>query len=448
MAHGRPAPPRRPGSVAEPAFDVAAIARFEHQCREASEGWARFFRETGIEPFVVTYEDFAENYEAVIRRILAFLGVPGADDLPIVSTRLKKQSDATTDEWAAHYLELRGRDGGDDDAPAPMTIPDEWKRWIGENKLLKATDISIVNTLVRHGFRRTEASAEVRRAEASPYLQAGDWNSQRLQKTESLLGALRSLARLHPRYGTIDRHPGLSRSEFLEGYYAANRPVILEGLMDDWPARTLWGPGYFKEKLGDAEVEVMSGREAHADYEMNADRHRRKMRFADYVDLVYAGPSSNDHYLVANNHFFHHPGAKDLLRDIELFPEYLDPALIEAHTYFWFGPAGTLTPLHHDALNILFAQVLGRKQIKMIPALEIDLLYNDVGVYSKVDPNAPNLERWPKFRDATVIDVVLGPGEVLFIPVGWWHQVRPWTSARPSRRPASCFPTDSSGRCP
>jgi ribosomal protein L16 Arg81 hydroxylase len=27
-------------------------------------------------------------------------------------------------------------------------------------------------------------------------------------------------------------------------------------------------------------------------------------------------------------------------------------------------------------------------------------------------------------RDATIIDIVVEPGEVLFMPVGWWHHVR------------------------
>jgi len=52
------------------------------------------------------------------------------------------------------------------------------------------------------------------------------------------------------------------------------------------------------------------------------------------------------------------------------------------------------------------------------------LLQSTRGVYSLVDPEKPDLERFPGFARATVREVVLSPGEMLFIPVGWWHHVR------------------------
>jgi len=33
-------------------------------------------------------------------------------------------------------------------------------------------------------------------------------------------------------------------------------------------------------------------------------------------------------------------------------------------------------------------------------------------------------EEFPLFRDAEFVEGVLGPGECLYIPVGWWHYVR------------------------
>ncbi|MGH7136354.1 MAG: cupin-like domain-containing protein, partial [Pirellulales bacterium] len=342
---------------------------------------------------------------------------------------LKKQADATTDEWVDRYLRLKGRPPVTRAAaqavpPAPAGIPESWKRWIGENKLLKTSDEAIVDVLVKNGFARAEAAAEVERAAANPYLQAGDWYVQRLKKLHSLLGIYRELAKLRPSGEGLQRRSGVSRQEFLQDYYIANRPVVLEGLMDDWPAMRRWTPDYLKTLLGDEEVEIMAGRADDPNYEINCQQHRRTVRFHEYVDMVHSGAQTNDYYLVANNGFLKRPKPKQLLADVVMFEEYLDPRLVDGGVFFWYGPAGTVTPLHHDTSNIFMAQVRGRKRIRLISPNDVEFLYNDIGVFSPVDCDAADLARWPQFRKAEVREVLLEPGEVLFIPVGWWHHVR------------------------
>ena len=70
------------------------------------------------------------------------------------------------------------------------------------------------------------------------------------------------------------------------------------------------------------------------------------------------------------------------------------------------------------------AQVAGRKKFRLIPSTQADFVYNREGVYSDVDCENPDASLYPKFRNATIIDVTVEPGEVLFVPVGWWHHVR------------------------
>jgi hypothetical protein len=200
--------------------------------------------------------------------------------------------------------------------------------------------------------------------------------------------------------------------------------VIVEGLMTKWRAMTVWTPEYLKSTVGDEPIEIMSGREADPHYELNIERHRKRVGFCEYVDMVFSGRETNDYYLVANNVFFRNPGALALLGDLELFTEYLRPTAHENQTFLWLGPAGTVTPLHHDTCNILMAQVAGRKRVRLIAPSQLQWVYNDISVYSRVDCENPDLERWPEFRNVKMLDVVLEPGEVLFLPVGWWHHVR------------------------
>lgn len=107
-----------------------------------------------------------------------------------------------------------------------------------------------------------------------------------------------------------------------------------------------------------------------------------------------------------------------------MFDEYLDPRLGDGGVFFWYGPAGTVTSLHHDTSNIFMAQVRGRKRVRLISPTELEFLYNDIGVFSPIDCDNPDLARWPQFAKVEVREVQLAPGDVLFIPVGWWHHVR------------------------
>ena len=378
-----------------------------------------------------------------------------------IPPRLKKQSDAVTEAWLPAYLAHRagapapqgsmlqiGRapaatiqipravsqaaaaavplsSGSAAPAinPAARPIPDGWKTWIGANRLRGMADSTLVEIMARKGLDRGLAAAEVARSAKDPYFAVAQQAQQRLDKATALLAAISDLQGLHAAAGTIERRSGLSHRQFLDEYYSLNRPVILEGLMADWPAMHLWTPDYLKSRIGDEVVEVMADRNADPMFERNSQKHRREMRFGDYVDLVYGGDTTNEYYLVANNGFFQRPNVRVLLDDIRVFPEYLKPDNTGG-IFLWFGPGGTLTPLHHDTSNIFMAQVSGRKRVRIVPSSQQPRLYNNVGVFSDVDPENPDFARHPEFRKATVIDLILEPGEVLFMPVGWWHHVR------------------------
>jgi ribosomal protein L16 Arg81 hydroxylase len=40
---------------------------------------------------------------------------------------------------------------------------------------------------------------------------------------------------------------------------------------------------------------------------------------------------------------------------------------------------------------------------------------------------APDLEKFPEFAKATPMDVILGPGDFIYIPSRTWHYVRSLT---------------------
>jgi hypothetical protein len=291
--------------------------------------------------------------------------------------------------------------------------------WIAENLLLGVSPAALVDVLASTGFNRNEAIIEVDAALKSPYLQGATRLQNRLDKREWIINISARLNRVQPI--EIVRREKLSGQEFLAQYYSTNRPVIITGMLDNWPALHKWGCDYFRQTLAGREVEVQFGREADGDYEKNSIAHKRKMAFGEYIDRVERGPS-NDFYMTANNDSANRAALSELWQDILPLPEYLNPHAPGAG-FLWFGPAGTITPLHHDLTNNFMAQVIGRKKIKLISVAETARLYNSRHCFSEIDLGQPDLARFPAFQGVPVAECILQPGEILFLPVGWWHYV-------------------------
>lgn len=41
----------------------------------------------------------------------------------------------------------------------------------------------------------------------------------------------------------------------------------------------------------------------------------------------------------------------------------------------------------------------------------------------QVDFERPDYARFPKFKEAKGCETVIGPGDVLYIPIYWWHHI-------------------------
>jgi ribosomal protein L16 Arg81 hydroxylase len=278
--------------------------------------------------------------------------------------------------------------------------------------------------MTANGIPRDHAAAEVQRANEDPYLLAAKDVQKRLDKAFRLLETFDVLASFRPSGLGVERRTNVSRAEFLDVYYCANRPLVIRNLLDDWPAMRLWNSAYLKDTMGDAEVEIMAGRDANLRYDLEPDRYRRSIRFSEFIDRIYSGVDTNDSYLVANNGFFSNPAASRLQGDFAPPAEYLSPQQSASNCFLWLGPAGAVTRLHYDSCNILAALVMGRKRFKFISPGQTQYLYNEEGVFSSVDCETPNFVKHPDFRKVSIIDVTIEAGETLFIPVGWWHHVR------------------------
>jgi trehalose 2-sulfotransferase len=280
--------PERPeDSTANPGFDPRAIARLERVLEQNEANWQSFFRENGITPLLIHYEDLASDYTGTITTVLKWLGIEDADAVAIPPPRLQRQSDLRSEEWLARYTAFKGDAGTvteePDESSNPLsepirqnleTIPSVWKQWVAQSKMTRTSDNVIVEVLVKNGYGRDVALAEVKKAASDPYLIGSARRQQRLNKAISLLSIQGQLARLDSR-AVVERRSVLSRDEFRDRYYAANRPVVIQGLMTEWRATTAWTPDYLKSVAGEHTVEVMRARQIQAAPPLSAASLRR-----------------------------------------------------------------------------------------------------------------------------------------------------------------------------
>ena len=310
----------------------------------------------------------------------------------------------------------------------PFVFTPEWRRWLTQQRASGASRDALLGQLIARGIPRALAiqaldhhmrelpDALLRIPERAPLAD----KSTPAAQTAHILGLRRALEGLHehalPRLNT----PGAG--DFFATYYCANRPVVMQDFASQWPALKSWRMPALRARLGDHEVSVTRGREQQEFCDVHFDKLTAQTTLGEFIEEVMAlgDTPSNDLYMIANNRNAEDPALlAALLKDVELPPGYFKEGAHRGSTSFWLGPAGTVTPMHHDTSNIVFCQVVGEKQFTLVSPLQLEMLGGaHHGFYSGV--RAEQLEA----AGIPHSTVVLKPGSALFIPVGWWHEVR------------------------
>ncbi|MCB8990727.1 MAG: sulfotransferase [Ardenticatenaceae bacterium] len=87
-------------------FKPDVIREFIMQTVSHGTAWQEYFKQNGIQPYIVVYEDFVSAYEKTAKEILEYLGIHYHEEILFGERRLKQQADALTEEWVHRYLEM------------------------------------------------------------------------------------------------------------------------------------------------------------------------------------------------------------------------------------------------------------------------------------------------------------------------------------------------------
>lgn len=262
----------------------------------------------------------------------------------------------------------------------------------------------------------------------------------------------------------IPKHSAMSMAAF-EDHLPNAQPLLIENALTHWPAfheRPWKSPEYLLQKTfgGRRLVPVEVGRSY-----TDAGWGQKIVPFKQFIDKYLLHPperktgtntsdeaTTNIGYLAQHNLLTQIPSLRS---DISI-PDYCytappppapgtplalqppPPKLEDPLLNAWFGPAGTISPLHTDPYHNILCQVVGKKYVRLYSPAETGNLYPrgmegsgvDMSNTSQVDVEAEDSERdgeFPLFRKARYVETILGEGDCLYIPVGWWHYIRSLT---------------------
>ena len=235
----------------------------------------------------------------------------------------------------------------------------------------------------------------------------------------------------------LDRLEKVNPTVFATQYIANGVPAIITDAMDAWPAKYKWTPAYFSRQFGDLTVQIYD----------NLFGLQQVRPLKEYIDAYFNNHQENpEGYYVrwyvkfkAVDFFW----SDDVFR--ALAPDWSHPYFLPTSSYIvpFCRPPGTAlahqhafpykgifisarggrTRLHRDPFGTeaVLCQFYGSKHLTFYHPADGDKLRRD---QKYVDPQKPDMNAFPDFlKVRPVYEDELNPGEILFIPSGWFHDV-------------------------
>jgi hypothetical protein len=220
----------------------------------------------------------------------------------------------------------------------------------------------------------------------------------------------------------VDRKHAPTQQEFIAEYSDRNRPVIISGAFDHWPAMDLFDLDYFEHNFGDRVVEWPGQSPLQVGPLIRQIRQSSEEAPAPYLQEV--------------SIYEHFPEILDAVTPLPPypFPDWASSPLIPRRMQFSMrdfelligGPGSKFRTLHQDAMHVhaFVFQIVGKKSFYLFPPETSPCLYPDEQApnVSPIDPfSAPDLDRYPLYEQAQGVEVTVNPGEMVFVPSNWWH---------------------------
>ena len=226
-----------------------------------------------------------------------------------------------------------------------------------------------------------------------------------------------------PGFSEVAHYTEPSMELFYKKIFMPKVPALLKDCINHWEALRRWQDlKYLNKVAGNRTVPIEIGSRY-----TDEDWTQQLLSFSEFLQKHVLAKDNRVGYLAQHQLFDQVPELKD---DFTI-PEYcnftdndeVEPPDINA----WFGPGGTVSPLHFDPKNNLLCQVFGYKKVILYSPEDSPNLYpydtRLLNNTAQVDPLNPDYKKWPNFINAKGFMAYLKPSDILYIPPKWWHHV-------------------------
>lgn len=217
----------------------------------------------------------------------------------------------------------------------------------------------------------------------------------------------------------IERIKTVNKEDFISRYKQPQKPVVIEQLTKDWPARDKWSVEYIKKVAGENIVPLYDSKPSSDRKHQHAPAARMKIK--NYLDLLHQG--ENDLRM-----FFYNilSGAPELTEDFS-YPD-IGLSFFKKLPVLFFGGKGAKVQMHYDIdmADIMLCHFGGKKRVYLFPPEQTKYIYRVPFSFSSlfdIDYENPDYEKYPALKNLQGEVAELNQGDVIYIPSGYWHYI-------------------------
>ena len=239
------------------------------------------------------------------------------------------------------------------------------------------------------------------------------------KKRFKLSSKIASKIKLEEKYrlSKVPTETSISVSSFHANYFKNPRPVVFKGAAKNWIACKSWSPNFFKEHYGNTKVVLFNG--SVKDIKSAKRSDTKLLDFKTFINLMQSGSKDYVRFLPILDE------NPELLNQInnDWLSKYSNSKRKGLKRQLFIGGKNTSTSIHSAIGSNLFVQIHGRKEWYIY-----DTCYNpliqpvvDKSIFFRSNVTAKKPDEI--FKKAKGWHVVLQPGDILYNPPFFWHEV-------------------------